>query len=396
MVYRAGRHPTVFMLNHINKNPVEPKLREEAFNPTSGPPVWWSKLFSEVQVGSIFLSPQWIQTWLDIYGMDFSGKLLSWWQNDICIAGVILLFRPAKLGPFPIRLAILNTAAEIDENAPFIEYNDVLCLPGYEEFILDSLVAYLARQSWDQLYLAGYTESSLIARLQTRALPGEWHLIDKKSPYIDLRSLGDGGLDRYFSSNTRTQIRRSIKLYEERGALRIDVAQNLDESLKHLDALADLHRAAWARRGQPGGFRSPRFIHFHKALIQRLLPERAVELLRVSAGDHTIGYIYNFLLDGKVYFYQSGFAYEADSKIKPGLVTHYLAAQNYCERGFIEYDFMAGDARYKRSLAKSTRTLYWSWVERSNFRMTLIKIARKAKHFLRRQSHTETSNQADI
>jgi CelD/BcsL family acetyltransferase involved in cellulose biosynthesis len=173
------------------------------------------------------------------------------------------------------------------------------------------------------------------------------------------------------------------------------VAQNLDENLKYLDALAELHRAAWARRGQPGGFRSPRFIHFHKALIQRLLPERAVELLRVSAGDQTVGYIYNFLLDGKVYFYQSGFAYEADPKIKPGLVTHYLAAQNYWERGFIEYDFMAGDARYKRSLAKSTRTLYWSWVERFNFRMTLIKIARKAKHFLRRQSHTEISNQAD-
>lgn len=384
------------MLNDVNKNQAKPELREEIFNPTSGPPVWWPELFGQVQDSSIFLSTQWIKTWMDIYGTDFSGRLLSWWKNDICIAGVFLLFRRAMVGPFPITLAILNTAAEIDENAPFIEYNDVLCQSGYEEIILDSLASYLAQQSWDQLYLAGYTENSLIARLQTRALPGEWCLIGKSSPYIDLKSLQNGDLDRHFSSNTRTQIRRSIKLYEKRGSLKIDVAQNLDENLKYLDALAELHRAAWLRRGKPGGFRSPRFIHFHKILIQRLLPEQAVELLRVSAGDQTVGYLYNFLLDGKVYFYQSGFAFEADPKIKPGLVTHYLAAQNYWKRGFFEYDFMAGDARYKRSLAKSARTLYWSWVERSNPRMKLIKIARKMKHFFRRQSSTNAGDHADV
>jgi hypothetical protein len=372
------------MLNDGNKNAVKPVLREDVLNHASGPPAWWSDLFSRAQADSIFLSPQWVATWLDIYGMDFSGKALSWWHDDACIAGVMLLLRPAKLGPFPITLAILNTAGEIDENAPFIEYNDVLCQPGYEEIVLDSLASYLAQQSWDQLYLAGYTESSLIARLQTRTLPGRWDSIAKSSPYINLASIGDGGLDKYFSSNTRAQIRRSVKLYEERGGLRIGAAQDLDESLKYLDALAELHRAAWLRRGQPGGFRSPRFIQFHKNLVQRLLPERAVELLRVTAGDQTVGYIYNFLRNGKVYFYQSGFAYEEDAKLKPGLVTHYLAAQDYWKRGFVEYDFMAGDARYKTSLAKSVRTLHWSWVERSNARMKLVKIARKAKHFLRR------------
>lgn len=135
------------MLNDVNKNQAKPELREEIFNPTSGPPVWWPELFGQVQDSSIFLSTQWIKTWMDIYGTDFSGRLLSWWKNDICIAGVFLLFRRAMVGPFPITLAILNTAAEIDENAPFIEYNDVLCQSGYEEIILDSLASYLAQQS---------------------------------------------------------------------------------------------------------------------------------------------------------------------------------------------------------------------------------------------------------
>lgn len=383
------------MVAESNKNQNQIVLSEEAFRPDSGPPAWWPELYGTVRAASIFLSPQWVETWLEIYGRDYTGRQLSWWLGDVCIAGVMLLSRRAKLGPFPIRLTILNTAGEIDENAPFIEYNDVLCQPGHEGIVADALASYLAQQPWDQLCLAGYTESSLFAQLQSRALPGNWDSMGKNSPYIDLASLGEGGLDKYFSSNTRSQIRRSIKLYEERGALRIDVAQNLDESLQYLDALAVLHRAAWVRRGQPGGFRSPRFIQFHKTLIARLLPLGKAELLRVSAGEQTVGYIYNFLNEGKVHFYQSGFAYEEDSKIKPGLVTHYLAAQDYWKRGFIEYDFMAGDARYKKSLAKSSRTLYWTWVDRSNTRMKFINLARKAKHVFRRQSGIDAGNQAD-
>lgn len=368
-------------------------LREEAFTPDAGLPAWWAGLFEQVDKASVFLSPQWVRTWLEVYGADFGGKVLSWWFGDTCVAGAMLLFRPGKRGPFPISLAILNTAGETDENAPFIEYNDVLCLPGYEQDVADSLAHHLAGQEWDQLYLAGYVASSIFASLQSRALPGKWDSVGKSSPYIDLGSLKEADLDSYFSSNTRSQIRRSIKLYEKRGELRLDVAGDLDQSLRYLDELARLHRAAWDRRGKPGGFRAPRFIQFHKTLIERLLPLKAVELLRVTAGEQAVGYIYNFLHQGKVYFYQSGFAFEEDSKIKPGLVTHYLAVKDYWQRGLEEYDFMAGDARYKKSLAKSNRTLYWSWVDRKNTKMRLIGMAVKAVHVARGQRGERSGDQ---
>jgi hypothetical protein len=358
-------------------------FKEELFSPDAGLPVWWAALYERVKNPSIFLSPQWVQAWLEIYGADFKGKVLSWWFDDLCVAGGLLLFRPAKRGPFPIRFAILNTAGEIDENAPFIEYNDVLCLPGYEEVVTDSLGGYLADQAWDRLYLAGYAAESVLASLGSRALPGKWDSLEKNSPYIDLTALKENGLDGYLSSNTRSQIRRSIKLYESRGELQFNVAKDLNESIQYLDVLARLHRAAWDRRGAAGGFRASRFIQFHKTLVERLLPVKAVELVRVTVGEQDIGYLYNFLSHGKVYFYQSGFAFEEDSKIKPGLVTHYLAVKHYCARGLKEYDFMAGDARYKKSLAKSNRKLYWSWVDRGNAKMKLIGLAVKVKRLLR-------------
>lgn len=367
------------------KHPPIPLLaiKECELSPDSGLPRWLPGLYEQAGNANIFLSPSWVKTWLGIYGHDFEIREISWWHEDNCVAGVLLLFRQAKRGPFPIRLAILNTAGEADENAPFIEYNNVLCLDGYEDHVACSLSRYLTQQSWDQLYLAGYCESSVIARLKNYILPGAWDSIGKNGPYIDLTAINEGGLDMYFSSNTRTQIRRSIKIYEKRGTLRVEAASNLEECFIFLDALAELHRAAWERREQPGGFRSERFILFHKSLIQELWPEHSVELLRISSGNDVIGYIYNYLSENKVYFYQSGFAHEEDSKIKPGMVTHYLAASDYLSRGFCEYDFMAGEARYKKSLAKSCRTLHWSWVDRDNARMKLINLARNIVRYLR-------------
>jgi CelD/BcsL family acetyltransferase involved in cellulose biosynthesis len=46
-------------------------------------------------------------------------------------------------------------------------------------------------------------------------------------------------------------------------------------------------------------------------------------------------------------------------------VTHELAIDHYRRAGEREYDFLAGDARYKRTLAKSFRTLHWTVVYRN-------------------------------
>ena len=69
---------------------------------------------------------------------------------------------------------------------------------------------------------------------------------------------------------------------------------------------------------------------------------RRVDLLRVRAGDTTVGCLYNFVSRGDVSFYQSGLAYETDGKLKPGLVCHALAIDHAARAGHRWYDFLAG------------------------------------------------------
>jgi CelD/BcsL family acetyltransferase involved in cellulose biosynthesis len=188
--------------------------------------------------------------------------------------------------------------------------------------------------------------------------------------YVDLIALARVGLESTLSANTRAQIRRSARRYEEQlGQLQMHRAKDVDEALVLLDELAILLNARRRAKGEQGSFESPAVMQFHRQLIAKLHASREVDLLRLDAGTTPVGYLYNFLQRGKVYFFQSGFRYETDAKMKPGLLTHVAAIQKYCAEGLLEYDFLAGDSQYKRSLSKEARNLHWTVVFRDGPRM---------------------------
>ncbi len=185
---------------------------------------------------------------------------------------------------------------------------------------------------------------------------------DRPSPYVDFTALRADGISYLgsLSANARQQLRRSGRRYAADGALTLTRAGDVAEGLAFLEALAGLHQATWTGRGRPGAFAVPEFRRFHAELIARALPRGEVELVRVSAGDVVIGYLYNFLWRGWVLAYQSGFVYPAgDTHRKPGLTCHHLAIEDHLAAGAMGYDFLAGEARYKSSLANASQVLSW-------------------------------------
>lgn len=182
----------------------------------------------------------------------------------------------------------------------------------------------------------------------------------RPAPYVDLatiRATGSGYLAS-IGAGTRYQIRRSERRYAEIGVLTLRRAETVAEAHDFLDALAALHQQSWAQRGKVGAFANPMFLRFHHALINRTLGE--IDLLRFDAGGHVIGYLYNFRHRGRASTYQSGFAYApGEAHRKPGLTCHHLAAEMYLAEGLDAYDFLAGEARYKRNLSNASTDLHW-------------------------------------
>jgi CelD/BcsL family acetyltransferase involved in cellulose biosynthesis len=180
------------------------------------------------------------------------------------------------------------------------------------------------------------------------------------APWLDLDAVRAAGGDYLAtrSANTRQQLRRSLRAH---AGLVLEEATETVQALDWLDALIALHQADWRRRGRPGAFAEPFMRRFHAALIPRALPRGEVALLRAVSGGRTIGYLYNLRLGGRVFAYQSGLDQAgAGAQDRPGLVLHLLAIQRALEQGMRSYDFLAGAARYKTSLANGEARLVWT------------------------------------
>jgi CelD/BcsL family acetyltransferase involved in cellulose biosynthesis len=75
------------------------------------------------------------------------------------------------------------------------------------------------------------------------------------------------------------------------------------------------------------------------------------------ANGEAVAVSYSVVHDGRVHFYQGGRATAVPKGVRPGIVLHLHAIKAAIEAGRREYDFLAGDARYKLQLATATRPL---------------------------------------
>jgi hypothetical protein len=353
----------------------------------------WSELFARCARPTLFLAPENVATWLDVFGPSLAPELLVFREIDGTPAGACLLVRRTdRKGPFFVRRVFLNTAGEDEGDSPCIEYNELLCVPGYEERMAYALREYLDRGPWDAFHaegvLAGPSHEALrIAFADARELDD-----DKPSYYIDLEAVRASKKDFIdkLASRERTRIRQNLRRYGELGELRYDVATTIDEALAFLERMAVLHQQTWQSRGRPGAFASELFVAYHRALIARCFPLGTIELVHVRAGDATVGYHYNFVFGNRTFFYQCGYDYALGDKLTPGVIIHALAIRRSIELGRIDYELMAGDVEYKRRLSTDARRMHWLVWQAPTMKMRGFELARMARRALRAKLRKES------
>lgn len=240
-----------------------------------------------------------------------------------------------------------------------VEFNSLMTLEGreteaWEAFLTTALTGDCP--AWDEIVLTNADpklEDLMVARgLRTH------RRAENMSAYVDLATLRDqgvGGIDDYLmqlSRNTRSQVRRSLRLYEERGVVTLDRASTPQEAHDYFTELAHLHEHKWRALGEKGLLSNAQYLAFNRTMIDRHFSSGVIELVCVKVGGETIGLLCNFVDQGRVLFNVGGFTTSADNRLKPGMVTQALAIADHLDRGNIVYDFMAGNDRYKYSLGE--------------------------------------------
>ena len=352
----------------------------------------WDALYEADPTASFFMSPAWVGTWLEVFAAAFD-EVCTIVFHDLAtgdaVGAAVLTQRVRRLGGVPLRRLALHTAGEPDDDDAAVEHVTLLARPGHTAAVRGSLSEIIRSRSWDELLVAGGRADTLEVLGDVVSSPAV-EVVWRPTYLVDLATLRAEGesYETVLSKNTRDQMRRSLRLYRERGEVTLRGAASVEDARALFDELGMLHGARWTALGMPGGaFASRSWRTFHERLIARTFSEGGTHLLRVAAGNEPIGLLYLFVARGVVSFYQSGFRYESDNRIKPGLVTHALAIQHYLEQGLGTYDFLAAGvdgARYKESLSTSTDRLAWAVARRPTARNAAVATLRKLKRLLRR------------
>jgi CelD/BcsL family acetyltransferase involved in cellulose biosynthesis len=197
------------------------------------------------------------------------------------------------------------------------------------------------------------------------------------------------------SSSTRSLLRRSHRGYEARGPVRLEAAADQKTATEIFDEMVRLHKKSWQTQGETSAFDSDFFQRFHRELIRKRLNSGEIQLLRITAGDTTIGCLYNFVFNGWIYGYQSGFQYEDDKHLTPGFTSFVEAIKYSAAQGYAAYDFLGGDAAYKSRLCTNQQRLIWVKVQkpRIQFRVeTRLKALKQFAQSLRTENSVDPAS----
>lgn len=339
--------------------------------------VW--KALAAVCPHSYFLAWGFVETWLDSLPPETDLKLAVLRDGDSAVAAAFLgSSRVVRQKLFRSKAWLLNQTGNRRLDQLYIEDNALLCDPSVRIGLSD-LLAQLPGD-WEELYFSGVDpHSGTGALLNDVAAPYRLLIANRiPAPYVDLGAIAAQKKDylALLSSNTRSQIRRCYKLYENRGPLHRDVAADTASALEIYRDLVDLHQRWWQRRGQPGAFASTYFEQFHRSLIERRFTAGEIQLIRVRCGSETIGCLYNFVWNGTVSFYQSGFRFEEDNRLKPGFICHTETIRHNAGCGYSIYDFMASFDDYKLRMATHQRELIWARIQKPRLKFAVERVLR--------------------
>jgi len=338
----------------------------------------WRKLELRIHSSALTCSWDWTEAWLKHYG-HLMPHAFAVGEHAGVPCGIVLVTRGIRhQGPFKIQSRHLGTAGEPETDSVCVEYNRVLSLPEERSAFVSALISELAKDAgWDELSLDGFASEDakpfLICEPRFRIEQRASHL----SELSRFNKLGSEILPS-FDRATRRKIRHSMDLL---GNVETEWANSPEQAMDIFRELTEMHQKRWITAGHPGAFSSAIFRSFHTDIISRFFPRGSIFLFRARGSNGTIGCIYGFIEEGKILVYQTGMNLTDYSKLTPGRVVHLLAMQQCTEKGFKEYDFLAGENSYKRDLSNHSRELLWATFRRPRLKFRVIDSLRTLKRW---------------
>jgi len=298
----------------------------------------WHDLLEASGSRSVFLTWEWVDTWLRHYHARFDPFFLV----------AIDRGRPAGIVPIVRRTGTRERHEFLGQNRAFGEYLDFI-VPAEEEprvaaALAGELAALCERGVIERMNLGVVRQTSpnlpvLLDAFQARGLP-LCMSAPRISPVVALPSSWDA----YIQAKGRKlgkRIAYNRRRLESLGEVSLEIAGTPDELHVFFDEFVELHNARWQHQQDQD------FIAFHRELAGRFLARDALLMARLRVGGRTAAVKYDFIYDRRIWGYQGGWLPEM-GRLEIGNVLICELFQHGIASGLEAYDFLEGDDWYKR------------------------------------------------
>ena len=206
---------------------------------------------------SPFQSPDWLLPWWRHYGASLEPRLLTWWAGERLVGVAPLALRSpwTRLGDRVRELVFWGAAGQT--RSPLMRgFVDVLAHAEYEDWVWASLASWLDSDAtdWNLFSLLRLRSGSPTAdRLRDLALRRGWRTVHPGQADISIANILDlpADLDAWDARSDRKaryNMRREVRLFEERANGHFEVVTDAAGVTEALVAIARLAGERWQER----------------------------------------------------------------------------------------------------------------------------------------------------
>ncbi len=322
------------------------KTREELLAITTE----WESLLKNVECDTIFLTPEWINTWASVTSPKNLFFILVYKDEELV---GIAPFYFARLKLFKLlNFTCLRIAADRNTTA---EYQDLIIHKEYNPEVIHEFARVLKKHAgkFSMFWIPYTAERSGATGRFTRLFAELGYLVRARPMFYYTTELPPTAAEFELSLHTkqRNNIRRYKKKLSSAGDLVVKDIANDNQPLEAFNVLHELHNKRWQLKGLSGAFiNQPELGKFFRSFSHIATKNKWLIALCLYSGDKAIAIRYGYLYKDRLYETQAGFEPDLNGA---GIVNIDLAIKYSIKTKIATYDFLANDRGYKKRFGAS-------------------------------------------
>ena len=342
----------------------------------------WNELLQDSAADAVFLSWDWLDTWLEVYGDGGEWVILTARGQDGQLMGVapMMLDRGrGKVGRWISRLILVGQKADTAS-----EYLDWILRRGREATVVQAFCHFIfcdLSKWWDVIQFDSMRSDAVSIPLIADFCLSQKVFVavtpTSTAPYLTLPETWE-----VFMGQQRGKFRQRWNKFQRDHKVVVKVAGKDLTVSEGMAVIQDLNERRWGERRR--SFLSDRYREFHEKVSLRLGDRGHLLMLFLEVDGVIVAGRYDFAYGGKGWSFQSGWSTEWEH-ISIGKLMLTQVVKSSIEAGLTEYDFLGGEADYKTEWANGERGLSsLSGVNGKSVRGRLFDILKRIRNWWRK------------